>query len=173
MKKSASSQNNFSFAFSFDPFVRVSSTSVYLEGEVRFYLESQRKKEFKLDRYLVQLFFQYKHLLPEYLPKNRKLKKRIQPRVGNRRRFSFRCQGQDFTKLVLMAKAFDVSLGVLISVLLELDRNKKQELGKKKRERIVITTNSKKIVETLTIFLDPFHSKMMKSYKYKRKSFYS
>lgn len=124
-------------AFSFRIRSSSESTSVYLAGETAAFLESKLNRGFSVSKYILFLLKRYQSNLPKHLPKNRTLRKIIQPRVENRKRYAFRMRAKHFWELTMLAKSVDMSLGALVSILIYLEMN---ELGRKIKKTVVIST---------------------------------
>ena len=165
-RKTVFQDDTSSVEFSYDRYSFVSNTSIYLEGPALEFLEYKLRRGVKLGGYLVWLFIQYKHVLPKHLPKNHKLKKMIQPRLGNRKRFCFRPYSKHYVEMLMMAKAADVSFGYIVAVLLKLDQDGTSKIINKDRGDVVIAADLNRIVETLTIKNDPFRCIMSRTYNY-------
>ena len=150
----------------------LSCTSIYLDPELAEFLEKKIKKR-ELGYYLKKLTLRYQSLLPRILPQHGKVKKLLQPRIGCRKRFSFRPYGEDFWKLKLMAMVADVSIGVLVALMLWLEKNGFWEKTYKHvRGNEVMASIKEQTIQRFTLIYNPFTMLIKKKFKYQKGFFY-
>ena len=149
---------------------QVSNTSIYLDEELSAYLD-ERLKVVHLSTYLLQLMMKYRSILPVYLPKNRKVKKIIQPRVGNRKRYCFRPYGRDFWDLKLIATAADVSIGYVVALMIWFEMIGFGKVYAEMRQPVVISHIRSQCINEFTIIYNPFTNLVKKKFRYQRGHF--
>lgn len=147
-------------------FANLSTTSIYLDPELTQYLKRILAKEKRINQYFEKLIHRYKFIIPKHLPKNPKLKRKIQKRIANRTRFSFRPSCKNFCDLQMLSKATDLSFGYIIAVMIDLDRRGMKELLKKFFKNVVITAFSPSLEPQLTLKYDSNSNILSKNYLY-------
>lgn len=100
----------------------LSCSSVYLDPVSAAFLKNQlAKKKMSSTAYIHHLLLQYRILLTKYLPKNVGPKRLHQTRIEGRVRICFTPDVEDYWDLKVMSLSADVSIGMVVAILVEID----------------------------------------------------
>lgn len=102
---------------------RLSCSSAYLEPALaKFFREQLARKKTSSSKYIGQLMLKFRMQLPEKLPKNVGPKRMHQDRIDERVRICFTPNVEDYWDLKMMSLSSDVSIGMVVAILVEMDR---------------------------------------------------
>lgn len=144
------------------------NTSIYLEGEIREFLERKLETGYSVRSYINYLFVKYRNFVPNQLPKNLRTKKLIQERKENRKRFCFRPTQKEFWELKLLANALDMSIGYIIATMIWLEIHGVGEALSKIPEFVAISIASSKIIQEFKIKYNSKRGFIRKYFKFRR-----
>ena len=101
---------------------RLSCSSAYLEPVLAAFFRSQLlKHKTSSSKYISRLLLRFRMQLPKHLPKNVGPKRLHQDRVEGRERVCFTPNVEDYWDLKMMSLSADVSIGMVVAILIEMD----------------------------------------------------
>ena len=148
----------------------LSCTSVYLSPDIAEFLSNKLKdgKHKSVNGYISSLIDKYRTVLPMFVPASHKPKKLLQDRIGNRKRFCFSPDSQDYWDLKMIAMNCDTSLGMVVATMLELEMIGFWETLKEIYPHSAITRILNRIEEIFTIKFDPITQKIQRTFHYRK-----
>ena len=146
----------------------LSCTSVYLSPDVAEFLNSKLKEGKSLPGYISSLIDKYRTVLPMFVPASHGPKKLLQDRIGNRKRFCFSPDSQDYWDLKMIAMNCDTSLGMVVATMLELEMIGFWKTLKEIYPHSAITRILNRIEEIFTIKFDPITQKIQRTFLYRK-----
>ena len=107
----------------------LSCSSAYLDPELAAFFQIQlQKNKISSTAYISRLLLKYRVLLTKFLPKNIGPKRLHQNRIEGRVRICFTPDVEDYWDLKMMSLSADVSIGMVVAVLVEMDRDMGSQL---------------------------------------------
>ena len=161
-------RNTLAYEFGFSNLTALNFTpsSIYLPPREAEFLDSMLNSGWKLRNFLIYSLEKYQKVLVRNMNPHRSIRKKIQSRVEQKKRYSFRPDPSSWVEIQLLAQGLGTSCCVVVLELIQLAMN--ELLGKfiEHLENVGISTSNLNHPKKFQIHYHPMKKKIQKIYKY-------